>query len=317
MTDAPPVIQEPLQLDLRVNIGGIRMKNPVMTASGTFGYGSEYADFVDLNRLGAVVVKSITLEPRAGNPPPRIAETPSGMLNTIGLQNVGLDCFIAEKLPYLRRFDTAVLVNLSGRTVADYVELCKRLSDVEGVDGLELNVSCPNVEQGGMEFGVEARLLGDLVEACRRATSLPLVVKLSPNVTDIAPLARVAESSGADALSLINTVLAMAIDVRTRRPKLSRVMGGLSGPAIRPIAVRMVWQAYHAVRIPIVGMGGIRTAEDAVEFFLAGARAVAVGTANFVNPRATIEVVEGLERYFREHGIGCVDEVVGACISED
>lgn len=305
------------QPDLRVDVGGMPMKNPVMTASGTFGYGDEYADLVDLNRLGAIAVKSITLEPRAGNPPPRIAETPAGMLNTIGLQNVGFETFVAAKLPYLRQFDVSVLVNLSGRTVSEYVELCKRFDDVEGVHGLELNVSCPNVEEGGMEFGVEARTLGELVRACRRATRLPLLVKLSPNVTDIVSLACAAEDAGADALSLINTVLGMAIDVRTRRAKLSRGMGGLSGPAIKPIAIRMVWQVYRAVRIPIVGMGGIRNLEDALEFILAGARAVAVGTANFVNPRVTMEIVEGLERYFRENQIASVGELVGQCITDE
>jgi len=305
---------EEFQPDLRVNIGGMPMKNPVMTASGTFGYGSEYAEFVDLNRLGAVAVKSITLEPREGNPPPRIAETPEGMLNSIGLQNVGFDAFVKTKLPYLRRFNTSVLVNLSGRTVGEYVELCKRFEDVEGVHGLELNVSCPNVERGGMEFGVEARPLGELVAACRRATRLPLLVKLSPNVTDIVALARVAEDAGADALSLINTVLGMAIDVRTRRAKLSRAIGGLSGPAIKPIAVRMVWQVFQAVRIPIVGMGGIRSTEDALEFILAGARAVAVGTANFVNPSVTMEMVTGLETYFRENRIPSVEALVGKCL---
>lgn len=304
----------PAQPDMRVNIGGMSMRNPVMTASGTFGYGQEYRDFVDLNRLGAVGVKSVTLEPRAGNATPRIAETPSGMLNTIGLQNVGVDAFIAEKLPYLRRFDTSVLVNLSGRTVGDYVELCQRLNDVPGVHGLELNVSCPNVEHGGMEFGVDAAVLGGLVEACRRVTVLPLIVKLSPNVTSIVEMALAAERAGADALALINTLLGMAIDVETRRPKLSRTMGGLSGPAIKPIAVRMVWQTYQAVRVPIIGMGGIANAEDAVEFMLAGATAVAVGTASFVNPRASIDVIDGLETYFLDHGIAKVSDLVGKCL---
>ncbi|MBM3214616.1 dihydroorotate dehydrogenase [Candidatus Poribacteria bacterium] len=304
----------PAQPDMRVNIGGMSMRNPVMTASGTFGYGQEYRDFVDLNRLGAVGVKSVTLEPRAGNATPRIAETPSGMLNTIGLQNVGVDAFIAEKLPYLRRFDTSVLVNLSGRTVGDYVELCQRLNDVPGVHGLELNVSCPNVEHGGMEFGVDAAVLGGLVEACRRVTVLPLIVKLSPNVTSIVEMALAAERAGADALALINTLLGMAIDVETRRPKLSRTMGGLSGPAIKPIAVRMVWQTYQAVRVPIIGMGGIANAEDAVEFMLAGATAVAVGTASFVNPRASIDVIDGLETYCLDHGIAKVSDLVGKCL---
>lgn len=301
------------QPDMRVNIGGLRMKNPVMTASGTFGYGAEYGDFVDLNRLGAVGVKSISLEPRTGNAPPRIAETRAGMLNTIGLQNVGFDAFVEKKLPYLRQFDTNVLVNLSGRTVSDYVELCKRFTDVEGVHGLELNVSCPNVDCGGMEFGVEPRLLADLVEASRKATTLPLMVKLSPNVTSITEMARVAEQSGADSLSLINTLLGMSINVKTRRSQLSRPMGGLSGPAIKPVAVRMVWQTYQVVKIPIVGMGGIMTTDDALEFMLAGARAVAIGTANFIHPAASMEIVDGLERYFGENRIACVDDIVGKC----
>ena len=230
----------------------------------------------------------MTPEPRAGNPSLRIAETPSGMLNTIGLQNVGIDAFIDEKLPYLRQCHATVLANLSGTTVADYVGLCERLDDVIGVHGLELNVSCPNVDSGGMEFGVDPALLGEVVRACRRATTLPLIVKLSPNVTDIVELARVCEGSGADALSLINTLLGMSIDVATRRARLSRTVGGLSGPAIRPIAVRMVWQVYRAVGLPIIGMGGISTTEDALEFMLAGARAVAVGTASFVNPSASV-----------------------------
>ncbi len=300
--------------DLSVNIGGMSMKNPVMTASGTFGYGSEYAEFVDLNRLGAVGLKSITVEPREGNAPPRIAETEAGMLNSIGLQNVGIDAFISDKLPYLKQFDTRTLVNLSGRTVADYVELCRRLDETEGVHGLELNVSCPNVDSGGMEFGVDAAMLGHLVEACRRATTLPLIVKLSPNVTSVVDMARVCESAGADGISLINTLLGMAIDVGTRRAELSRGMGGLSGPAVKPVAVRMVWQVYNAVSLPIIGMGGISTTEDALEFIIAGASAIAVGTANFVNPRATMEIVEGIESYFRRHEIPNLAALRGTCI---
>ncbi len=300
--------------DLSVNIGGMSMKNPVMTASGTFGYGSEYAEFVDLNRLGAVGLKSITVEPREGNAPPRIAETEAGMLNSIGLQNVGIDAFIEDKLPYLRQFDTRTLVNLSGRTVADYVELCKRFDETEGVHGLELNVSCPNTDSGGMEFGVDASMLGELVEACRRATALPLIVKLSPNVTSVVDMARVCESSGADGISLINTLLGMAIDVETRRADLSRGMGGLSGPAVKPVAVRMVWQVYNAVSLPIIGMGGISTTEDALEFIIAGASAIAVGTANFVDPRATMEIVDGLESYFRRHEIPNLAALRGTCI---
>lgn len=300
--------------DLSVNIGGMSLKNPVMTASGTFGYGSEYAEFVDLNRLGAVGLKSITVEPREGNAPPRIAETEAGMLNSIGLQNVGIDAFISDKLPYLKQFDTRTLVNLSGRTVADYVELCGRLDGTEGVHGLELNVSCPNVDSGGMEFGVDASMLGALVEACRGATTLPLIVKLSPNVTSVVDMARVCESAGADGISLINTLLGMAINVETRRAELSRGMGGLSGPALKPVAVRMVWQGYNAVSLPIIGMGGISTTEDALEFIIAGASAIAVGTANFVNPRTTMEVVDGLESYFRRHEIPNLAALRGTCI---
>jgi dihydroorotate dehydrogenase (NAD+) catalytic subunit len=300
--------------DLSVNIGGMAMVNPVMTASGTFGYGSEYAEFVDLNRLGAVGLKSVTVEPREGNAPPRIAETEAGMLNSIGLQNVGIDAFISDKLPYLRDYDTRVLANLSGRTVSDYVELCRRFDDTPGVHGLELNVSCPNVDSGGMAFGVDADILGELVEACRQATTLPLIVKLSPNVTDIVGMARVCESAGADGISLINTLLGMSIDVDSRRADLSRGMGGLSGPAVKPVAVRMVWQVYNAVSLPIIGMGGISTTEDALEFIVAGATAIAVGTANFVNPRATMEIVDGIEAYFEQHDIPNVAALRGSCI---
>ncbi len=301
-------------VDLSVNIGGMAMANPVMTASGTFGYGSEYAEFVDLNRLGAVGLKSVTVEPREGNAPPRIAETEAGMLNSIGLQNAGIDAFIADKLPYLRDYDTRVLANLSGKTVADYVELCRRFEDTEGVHGLELNVSCPNVDSGGMAFGVDAKVLGELVDACRQATTLPLIVKLSPNVTDIVSMARVCESAGADGISLINTLLGMSIDVDSRRASLSRGMGGLSGPAVKPVAVRMVWQVYNAVSLPIIGMGGISTTEDALEFIIAGATAVAVGTANFVNPRVTMEIVDGIAAYFQQHDIPDIAALRGSCI---
>ena len=303
--------------DMRVDIGGFRMKNPVMTASGTFGYGSEYSDFVDIGRLGAVGAKSVTPEPRAGNPSPRIAETPTGMLNTIGLQNVGIDRFIDEKIPYLRDQGATVLANLSGRTVPEYVQLCERLEGVVGVHGLELNVSCPNVDHGGMEFGVDSQLLRVLVGACRDATSLPLIVKLSPNVTNIVQMAEACEEAGADGLSLINTLLGMSIDVRTRRARLSRTVGGLSGPAIRPVAIRMVWQVHRSVGLPIIGMGGIATTEDALEFILAGASAVAVGTANFTNPTASVEIVDGLANYFREHQIPNVAAICGAAIVDD
>ena len=301
-------------IDLTVNIGGIEMKNPVMTASGTFGYGEEYADFVDLNRLGAIVVKGITREERLGNPPPRIIETTAGMLNAIGLQNVGVEAFISKKLPYLSCYDVPVIVNINGEKIQDYVQLARRLDGVEGIAGLEVNISCPNVERGGMSFGVDADLTHQLVANVRQNTSLPLIVKLSPNVTDITQIALSAEAAGADALSLINTLLGMAIDIRTRRPMLANITGGLSGPAIKPIAVRMVWQTAQIVKIPIVGMGGIMTAEDAIEFLFAGATAVAVGTANFVNPRASVDIIDGIRDFLLEQGISDVKELIGNLI---
>lgn len=302
-------------LDLSVNLGGIKMKNPVMTASGTFGYGDEFKPFVDLNQLGGLVVKGITLKPRQGNPPPRIVETPSGMLNAIGLQNVGVDGFIQKKLPYLRNFDTAVIVNISGCGLSEYVEISKRLSEVEGVAGLELNISCPNVE-GGMDFGLDSKLTYSLVEAVRKSTSLPLIVKLSPNVTDIVEIASAAEFAGADAISAVNTFLGLKIDIKTRKPLLANITGGLSGPAIRPLAVRMVWQIAKAVKIPIVGIGGITTAEDALEFIIAGATAVAIGTANFVNPRVSLEVVEGIAEFMRREKLSSIKELVGSVKTE-
>lgn len=305
------------QPDMNVNIGGFRMKNPVMTASGTFGYGSEYSDFVDLNRLGGVGVKCITLEPRKGNAPPRIYETPSGMLNTIGLQNVGIEAFLEEKLPYLRGFDVSVLVNLSGNAEGEYVQMCRLIDKADGVHGIELNVSCPNIDKGGMAFGVHAKSLETLIAKCKEASSLPLIVKLTPNVTDIAKMAEACEQAGADGLSLINTLLGMSIDVSTRRPRLARVVGGLSGPAVKPIALRMVWEVSRAVSLPIIGMGGIVNAEDALEFILAGASAVAVGTANFTNPRASVEIVEEVESHFRETRLSCVDELRGQLLIDD
>ena len=302
------------EIDLNVNIGGIGMKNPVMTASGTFGYGEEYADFVDLNKLGAIVVKGITKQERLGNPPPRIIETPAGMLNAIGLQNVGVEAFISQKLPYLSRYDVPVIVNINGEKIQDYVQLTQRLDSVKGVAGLEINISCPNVERGGMSFGVDANLTHQVVESVRQNTSLPLIVKLSPNVTDITKIALAAEAAGADALSLINTLLGMAINIKTRRPMLANITGGLSGPAVKPVAVRMVWQTAQAVKIPIVGMGGIMTAEDAIEFFLAGATAVAIGTANFVNPRASLEIIDGIRDFLIEQRISSVRKLIGNLI---
>ncbi|MDE0010687.1 MAG: dihydroorotate dehydrogenase [Candidatus Poribacteria bacterium] len=297
---------------LSMNIGGIQMRNPVMTASGTFGYGSEYADFVDLNQLGAVVVKGVTSAPWPGNPMQRIMETPSGMLNAIGLQNVGVDGFISEKLPYLRNFDVPVIVNVCGKTVEEYLIVIEKLNDASGIAGVELNISCPNLDCGGMSFGVDANLAHQLVKEVRAITHLPLLVKLSPNVTDITVIARAVENAGANALSAINTLLGMAINAETRKPELANVTGGLSGPAIKPVALRLVWEVYKNVSIPIIGMGGIMTATDAVEFFIAGASAVAVGTANFVNPQASMEVVKGIHTYLKKANIRSVKELVGS-----
>lgn len=297
---------------LEINVAGIRMKNPVMTASGTFGYGNEYSDFIDLNQLGATVVKGITSVPWPGNPMERIAETPSGMLNAIGLQNVGVDGFIEKKLPYLRDFDVPVIVNICGERREEYEEVTEKLNLTDGVAAVELNISCPNLHCGGMSFGVDPELTYQLVKAVREKTALPLLVKLSPNVTDITAIAAAAEDAGADGLSVINTVLGMAIDVNTRQPMLQNVTGGLSGPAIKPIALRMVWQVHNAVKIPIVGMGGIMTSEDALEFFIAGASAVAVGTANFVNPRAPLDIIHGICTYLEQNGIGSIADLVGS-----
>jgi dihydroorotate dehydrogenase (NAD+) catalytic subunit len=292
--------------------GGLILKTPVVAASGTFGYGEEYAGVLDLNRLGAVAVKGLSLEPRSGNPEPRLIETPSGLLNAIGLANVGLDAFVSQKLPFLRRFDVKVIVNIFGGTIEEFEVLAQRLSDAGGVHALEVNVSCPNVKQGGISFGQSLSAVFEVVRAVRRRTHLPTIVKLSPNVTDIAEVAKAAHAGGATAVSLINTLVGMAIDVETRRPKLAAWTGGLSGPAIRPVAVRMVWEVSKAVPIPILGMGGIACGEDAVEFLLAGASAVAVGTANFMSPRATIDVLDGLIRYMGRHQIHDVRQLVGA-----
>lgn len=299
-------------MSLNVNIGGIEMRNPVMTASGTFGYGNEYANFVDLNRLGAIVVKGVTSVPWPGNPMQRIMETPSGMLNAIGLQNVGVEGFISEKLPYLRDFDVPVIVNVCGKTTTEYLTVIKKLNEVEGIAGVELNISCPNLECGGMSFGVDAKLAYQLVTEVRAITDLPVLVKLSPNVTDITVIAGAVEDAGADALSAINTLLGMAINAETRAPELANVTGGLSGPAIKPVALRLVWEVFKTVSIPIVGMGGIMTATDAVEFFIAGASAVAIGTANFVNPQASVEVVAGIHDYLQNAGLESIGELVGS-----
>ncbi len=301
---------------LSVKIGPLHLKNPVMTASGTFGYGQEYAEFIDLNRLGALVVKGISLDPMEGNSVPRVFETPCGMLNAIGLQNVGLNVFLKEKLPFLRKFDTPVIVNVLGNSVDDYVLLVQQLEDA-GVDAVELNVSCPNVKKGGIVFGADSAVMGGLVEKVRKASKLPIITKLSPNVTDISEFACTAENAGSDAVSLINTILGLCIDIQTRKPRLSNITGGLSGPAIRPVAVRMVWEVYKSVNIPIIGMGGIMNSNDALEFILAGATGVAVGTANFVNPTATVEVIDGLEQYLDDNNIESVSRIVGGMIVKD
>lgn len=298
-------------MDLSVNIGKLRFKNPVLTASGTFGYGEEFADFLDLERLGGFIVKGTTLNPRDGNPYPRMAETPAGMLNAVGLQNKGVDYFIGHIYPRIKDLDTNVLVNLSGSSIEDYVAAAEKLAGLERVPAIELNISCPNVKAGGMAFGTSCEAAGRVVAAVRRAYPKTLVVKLSPNVTDIASIAKAVEAEGADAVSLINTLLGMAVNAETQRPVLSTVTGGLSGACVKPIALRMVWQVYHAVKVPIIGLGGIMNATDAIEFFLAGATAIQVGTANFINPRVTMEIVDGIAAYLERKNIGSVRELVG------
>ncbi len=296
---------------LAVELGPLKLKNPVVTASGTFGYGEEYAKYFDLNRLGGIAVKGLSLNPKEGNPPPRICETPSGMLNAIGLQNIGVEEFVHKKLPFLGRYDIKVIANIFGNTIDEYEAVAARLDRAGGVHALEVNISCPNVRKGGMAFGTDLDSTYDVLRAVRGATGLPVIAKLSPNVTDVVPFAEAAARAGCDALSLINTLLGMSIDIHARRPKLANVTGGLSGPAIRPVAVRIVWQVHRSIGLPIIGMGGIMTAEDAVEFILAGATAVSIGTANFVNPNAAADVVDGIEKYLVENGISDIHELVG------
>ncbi len=301
-----------MELNTSVQIGSLTLRNPVMTGSGTFGFGSEMADILDLNQLGAIVVKSTSREPRLGNKTPRIVETPSGMLNAIGLQNGGVDNFVSEKLPFLRRFDVPVIVNLVGYSVDDYVFLAETLTQAGGVHALEINISCPNVKHG-CDFSAAPELTGELVAAVRRATPLPLITKLSPNVTDIVPIARAAADAGSDALSLINTLLGTAIDAKKRRFRLANITGGLSGPAVKPVALRLVWQTHRALpHVPIIGMGGIASATDAVEFLLAGATAVSVGTATFINPTAALDVVHGIHAYLQANDISDVRALIGA-----
>lgn len=300
-------------LDTRVHIGrGLYIKNPVMTASGTYGYGLEYEDFVELQRLGGIMVKGTTLHARQGNPYPRMAETPAGMLNAVGLQNKGVDYFCEHIYPSIKDYDTAMIVNVSGSQVEDYIATAERINALERIPAIELNISCPNVKEGGMAFGVTCAGAASVVRAVRAVYDKTLIVKLSPNVTDITEIARAVEAEGADAVSMINTLLGMAIDAERRRPVLSTVTGGLSGPAVKPIALRMVWQTAQAIKLPIIGMGGIATASDAIEFLLAGASAIEVGTYNFVDPTATVKIVDGIEDYMRRHGFSSVYDLVGA-----
>lgn len=297
--------------NLGVKIAGLNLKNPVLTASGTFGYGLEFADLIDLNKLGGFIVKGTTLNPREGNDYPRMAETPSGMLNAVGLQNGGVDHFINDTYPLIADLDTNIIVNVSGATIDDYVAVCERLSPLKNIEAIEVNISCPNVKQGGMAFGTTCSGAAQVTEAVRKAWNRTLIVKLSPNVTDIAEIAKAVEGAGADSVSLINTMLGMAIDVERQKPCLSTITGGLSGPAVRPIAVRMVWQVAKAVNIPIIGLGGIMNADDALQFIMAGATAIQVGTANFVDPTTTIKIIDGLQDYCQRHGVSDINELRG------
>lgn len=308
-----PAVQplDSADVDLAVELGPLRLRNPVMVASGTFGYGPEYADLVDIRRLGAIVVKGICLEPTRGNPTPRTYEVSSGLLNAIGLQNPGVAGFVRDYLPFLRRFDTPVIVNIWGHTTEEYAEVARRFSEVQGIAALEINVSCPNIKEGSKLFGTDLRAFRGVVEAVRAATPLPIIPKLAPNVADIGAFARAAEECGADAISLINSVPAMAVDVETRRPRLANITGGLTGPAIRPIAVKLVWEAARATRLPIIGMGGIFDAAHAAEFLIVGATAVAVGTANFAEPRTAVRIVDGLRDYLARHGLRSPRDLVG------
>ncbi len=297
--------------DLNVRLNGIQLQNPVMTASGTFGYAREFEAFVNLNRLGAIIVKGLALQPTKGNPPPRIVETACGMLNAIGLENVGIDAFSDEKLPFLKTLSPPVLANIYGTCIEDYAALAARLDALEGIAGVEVNISCPNVKAGGIAFGADPQAAHRVIKAVRKKTTKHLMVKLSPNVTDITLIARAAEQAGADSLSLINTITGMAIDLETRRPKIANITGGLSGPAIKPVALRMVWQVVQATNIPVVGIGGIMTAEDALEFIVAGATAVQIGTANFINPQVTTDIVDGIEAYLAQKNIGGITDLIG------
>ena len=298
--------------DLRVNIGALALKNPVLTASGTFGYGEEFADFIDLTRLGGFIVKGTTLHPREGNPYPRMAETPMGMLNAVGLQNKGVHYFVEHIYPRLKDINTHVIVNVSGSSIEDYSETAAIVNDLDNIPAIELNIACPNVKKGGMTFGVQPNAAAEVVSAVRKAYHKTLIVKLTPNVTDITEIAKAVEGAGADSVSLINTMLGMAIDAERRKPLLSTVTGGLSGPCVKPVALRMVWQVAKAVKVPVVGLGGIMNATDAIEFMLAGATAVEIGTANFIDPSITVKVVDGINDYLDRHGFKSVRDIIGA-----
>lgn len=300
-----------INIDLKVKLAGLELKNPVTVASGTFGYGQEYASYLDLNQLGAITVKGVSLHPTEGNPPPRIAETTAGMLNSIGLQNEGLESFINKKLPLFTGLDTVLIVNILGHTIEEYVILARELSKYPRINALEINISCPNVQLGGLAFGLDEHATYEVVKAVRQATSLPLITKLSPNVTDIVAIARSAQKAGTDVISLINTVLGMAIDIHHRRPKLAKIVGGLSGPAIKPIALRMVWQVAQVLDVPLIGMGGIVNWEDAIEFILAGATAVSIGTGNFIDPTTSIQVIKGIEEYMIANKLINLTELIG------
>ena len=303
--------------DLKVTIGSLELKNPVLTASGTFGYGQEFSSIMDLNLLGGIVVKGLSLKPRPGNPPPRIVETPCGMLNAIGLANVGLERFLKEKVPWLQELDTAVVVNIYGHSIDEYSAVAEGLKGVEGISAIEVNISCPNVEYGGMAFGTDPDVSARVTEQVLKKSDKPVIVKLSPNVTDIRAVARAVEKAGAHAISLINTLTGMAIDIDRRVPRLANVFGGLSGPAIRPVAVYMVYQVVRAVNIPVIGVGGIMDYRDALEFLIAGARAVQVGTANFVNPEAGIDIIEGLKKFCKDQGIDRIQDIIGTLRTND
>lgn len=298
-------------VNLGVNIGGLKLKNPVMTASGTFGYGEEFADFVDLNRLGGFIIKGTTINHREGNPYPRMAETPSGMLNAVGLQNKGVDYFIENIYPRIKDVDSHVIVNVSGATIDDYVAVCEKLAPLDKINAIEVNISCPNVKQGGMAFGTTCDGAAQVTKAVRNAFPKTVIIKLSPNVTDITEIARAVEAEGADSVSLINTLLGMAIDVERQRPYLSTITGGLSGPAVRPVAVRMVWQVAKTVKIPVIGLGGIMNGRDAIEFMLAGASAIQVGTANFIDPSITMKIIDYMDEYCLRHGVKDINEIIG------